>query len=166
VEGIDVLVVGMNNGELLKEKKSPQSQVNVSNGLVMLMLESTLTVADTILMVLLLFAQFLGAFSDSLEHFFHLTLLVGQNILKCAFDESGVPAEDWNEDPAAFFSQRNGANAAIALALHPIDQSLLVQSIDGNADRSGVEVNLGTDGIHRHWSLMEQHVKNAEIRVA
>jgi hypothetical protein len=37
VEGTDVLIVGMNNGELLNEKKSPRSHVNVSNGLVMLM---------------------------------------------------------------------------------------------------------------------------------
>jgi hypothetical protein len=37
VEGTDVLIVGMNNGELVNEKKSPQSQVNVSNGFVMLM---------------------------------------------------------------------------------------------------------------------------------
>jgi mannose-6-phosphate isomerase-like protein (cupin superfamily) len=37
VEGTDVLIVGMNNGELVNEKKSPPSQVNVSNGLVMLM---------------------------------------------------------------------------------------------------------------------------------
>jgi len=33
----DVLIVGMNNGELVNEKKSPQSHVNVSGGLVMLM---------------------------------------------------------------------------------------------------------------------------------
>ena len=37
VEGTDVLIVGMNNGELVNEKKSPQSHVTVSNGLVMLM---------------------------------------------------------------------------------------------------------------------------------
>jgi mannose-6-phosphate isomerase-like protein (cupin superfamily) len=37
VEGRDVLIVGMNNGKLANEKKSPQSQVNVSNGLVILM---------------------------------------------------------------------------------------------------------------------------------
>src|SRR5450755_2443780 len=37
VEGADVLIVGMNNGELVNEKKSPQSHVNVSSGLVMLM---------------------------------------------------------------------------------------------------------------------------------
>jgi len=37
VDGIDVLIVGMNNGELVNEKKSPQSHVNVSNGSVMLM---------------------------------------------------------------------------------------------------------------------------------
>jgi mannose-6-phosphate isomerase-like protein (cupin superfamily) len=37
VEGSDVLIVGMNNGELVNEKKSPQSHVNVSSGLVMLM---------------------------------------------------------------------------------------------------------------------------------
>jgi hypothetical protein len=37
VGGTDVLIVGMNNGELLNEKKSPRSHVNVSNGLVMLM---------------------------------------------------------------------------------------------------------------------------------
>jgi mannose-6-phosphate isomerase-like protein (cupin superfamily) len=37
VEGTDVLIVGMNNGELVNEKKSPQSHVNVSSGLVMLM---------------------------------------------------------------------------------------------------------------------------------
>ena len=121
---------------------------------------------DLILTTALLFAQFFGASSDPLEQFFHLTLLVGRDILKCTFDESGVLTEDWNEDPAAFFSQRNGANAPIALALHTTDQPLLVKSIDGNADRSGVEVNLGADGIHRHWPLMEQHVKDAEIRVA
>ncbi len=37
VEGTDVLVVGMNDGELVNEKKSPQNHVNVSSGLVMLM---------------------------------------------------------------------------------------------------------------------------------
>ena len=37
VEGRDVLIVGMNNGELVNEKKSPQSHVNVSTGLVILM---------------------------------------------------------------------------------------------------------------------------------
>ncbi|MGA7924952.1 MAG: hypothetical protein WCA20_03030, partial [Candidatus Sulfotelmatobacter sp.] len=37
VEGTDVLIVGMNNGELVNEKKSAQSHVNVSSGLVMLM---------------------------------------------------------------------------------------------------------------------------------
>src|ERR1700721_2655538 len=65
-----------------------------------LLLESTLTVADTILTVALLFAQFFGASSDSLEHFLHLTLLIGRDILKCTLDESGMLAEDRNEDPA------------------------------------------------------------------
>ena len=37
VEGTDVLIVGMNSGELVNEKKSPQSHLNVSSGLVMLM---------------------------------------------------------------------------------------------------------------------------------
>jgi len=37
VEGTDVLIVGMNSGELVNEKKSPQSHVNVSSGSVMLM---------------------------------------------------------------------------------------------------------------------------------
>ncbi|HTS04668.1 MAG TPA: hypothetical protein VMP68_03725 [Candidatus Eisenbacteria bacterium] len=37
VEGTDVLIVGMNGGELVNEKKSPQNHVNVSSGLVMLM---------------------------------------------------------------------------------------------------------------------------------
>lgn len=37
VEGRDVLIVGMDNGELVNEKKSPQSHVNVSNGLAILM---------------------------------------------------------------------------------------------------------------------------------
>jgi hypothetical protein len=37
VDGTDVLIVGMNNGELVNEKKAPQSHVNVSNGFVMLM---------------------------------------------------------------------------------------------------------------------------------
>jgi len=37
IEGREVLIVGMNNGELLNEKKSPQSHVNVTNGLVILM---------------------------------------------------------------------------------------------------------------------------------
>lgn len=36
-EGRDVLIVGMNNGELVNEKKFPQSHVAVSTGLVMLM---------------------------------------------------------------------------------------------------------------------------------
>jgi hypothetical protein len=44
--------------------------------------------------VALSFAQFFGASSDSLEHFFHLALLLGRDILKCTFDESGVLAED------------------------------------------------------------------------
>jgi hypothetical protein len=37
VEGTDVLIVGMNNGELVNEKKSLQNHVNVSSGSVMLM---------------------------------------------------------------------------------------------------------------------------------
>lgn len=37
VEGTDVLIVGMNSGELVNEKKSPQNRVNVSSGLVLLM---------------------------------------------------------------------------------------------------------------------------------
>jgi mannose-6-phosphate isomerase-like protein (cupin superfamily) len=37
VEGRDVLIVSMNNGELVNEKRSPQNHVNVSTGLVMLM---------------------------------------------------------------------------------------------------------------------------------
>ena len=37
VEEANVLIVGMNNGELVNEKKSPQSHVDVSSGLVMLM---------------------------------------------------------------------------------------------------------------------------------
>ena len=37
VEEANVLVVGMNNGELVNEKRSPQSHVDVSSGLVMLM---------------------------------------------------------------------------------------------------------------------------------
>jgi hypothetical protein len=39
VEGTDVLIVGMNGGELVNEKKSPESHVDVSSGLVMLMLK-------------------------------------------------------------------------------------------------------------------------------
>ena len=53
-----------------------------------------------VLTVALLFAQFFGASSDSLEHFFHLTLLAGRDILKCTFHENGVLAEDRKEDPA------------------------------------------------------------------
>jgi mannose-6-phosphate isomerase-like protein (cupin superfamily) len=37
IEGREVVIVGMNNGELLNEKKSPPTHVNVRNGLVMLM---------------------------------------------------------------------------------------------------------------------------------
>jgi hypothetical protein len=37
VDGTDMLIVGMNNGELVNEKNSSQSHVNVSNGFVMLM---------------------------------------------------------------------------------------------------------------------------------
>lgn len=37
VEGRDVLIVAIDNGELVNEKKSPQSHVNVTNGLVILM---------------------------------------------------------------------------------------------------------------------------------
>jgi hypothetical protein len=37
---------------------------------------------NTILTVALLFAHFFGAFCDSLEHFFHLALLLGRYILK------------------------------------------------------------------------------------
>jgi mannose-6-phosphate isomerase-like protein (cupin superfamily) len=37
VQGTDVLIVGMNDGELVNEKKSPQGHVTVSSGLVMLM---------------------------------------------------------------------------------------------------------------------------------
>jgi hypothetical protein len=48
--------------------------------------------------------------------------------------EQGVLAEDRHEDPAPFLGQRNGANAAIALAFHTTDQPLLVKSIDCNTE--------------------------------
>jgi hypothetical protein len=70
-------------------------------------------VKDTILTVALLFAQFFGASSDSLEHFFHLPLLRGRDILKCTFDESGVLAEDRNEysaSPSAVYNLSGYAN--------------------------------------------------------
>ena len=56
------------------------------------------------LTVVLFFAQVFGASFDSLEHFFHLALLVGRDILKCTFDESGVLAEDRNEYSASLLS--------------------------------------------------------------
>ena len=37
IEGREVLLVGMNSGEFVNEKKSPPNHVNVSHGLVMLM---------------------------------------------------------------------------------------------------------------------------------
>jgi hypothetical protein len=37
IEGCEVLIVGMNNGEVVNEKKLPQSRVRVTNGLAMLM---------------------------------------------------------------------------------------------------------------------------------
>src|SRR6201984_2804738 len=104
-------------------------------------------------MVAVLFAQLFGASSDSLDHFFQLALLLGRDILKCTFDESGVLAEDWNEYSASLLRKRNSANAAIALALHTSDQPLLVQSIDCNADRSGVEVYLRAKGVNGHRSF-------------
>jgi hypothetical protein len=76
---------------------------------------------DTILTVALLFAQLFGAFSNSLKHFFHPALLLGRDILKCTFDESGELAEDRNEYSASLLRKRNNANAAIALALHTTD---------------------------------------------
>ena len=49
-------------------------------------------VRGAILTVALFFAQLFGACCDFLEHFFHLVLLLGRDILKCTFDESGVLA--------------------------------------------------------------------------
>jgi hypothetical protein len=89
---------------------------------------------DTTLTGAVLFAQLFCASSDSLEHFFHLALLLGRDILKCTFDQSGVLAEDRNEHPASLLRERNSPNAAIALALHTANQPLLVQSIDCYAD--------------------------------
>jgi len=129
-----------------------------------LLLESTWTVEDTILTVALLFAQFFGASSDSLEHFFHLALLLGRDILKCTFDESGVLAEDRNEYSASLLRKRNSANAAIALALHTTDQPLLVQSIDCYAYRSGVEVYLWANYVNGHRPFVQQNFKDPEIR--
>lgn len=37
LQGHDVVIVGMNNGEFVNEKKSPPSHVNVSSGSVILM---------------------------------------------------------------------------------------------------------------------------------
>jgi hypothetical protein len=71
------------------------------------------TVEDTILTAALFFAQFFGASCDSLKHFFHLALLLRRDILKCTFDESGVLAEDRNEDSASHLRRRNSANAEI-----------------------------------------------------
>lgn len=83
-------------------------------------------VRDAILTLALLFDQFFGASCDSLEPFFHLELLLGRDILKCTFDESGVLAEDRNKYSVSLFRKRNSANRAIARALHTTDQSLFV----------------------------------------
>ena len=37
IDGHDVLIVAMNDGEMVNEEKTPHTQVNVTNGLVMLM---------------------------------------------------------------------------------------------------------------------------------
>jgi hypothetical protein len=37
VKGREILIIGMNDGELINEKMSPQKHINVSKGLVMLM---------------------------------------------------------------------------------------------------------------------------------
>src|SRR6202040_1910739 len=103
----------------------------------------------------LLFAQIFGASSDSLEHFFHLALLLGRDVLKCAFDESGVLAEDRNENSASLIRERNSANATIALAFHTADQPLLVQSVDCYADGSGVEVHLRANGVNGHRPFVQ-----------
>ena len=119
----------------------------------------------TILTVALLFAQFFGASSDSLEHFFQLPLLLGRDILKCTFDESGVLAEDRNEYSAPLLRKRNSVNAAIALALHTTDQPLLIEPIDCHAHRSRVEVHLRAQGVNRHRPFVQENVKDPEIRV-
>jgi hypothetical protein len=58
-------------------------------------------VKDAILKGSFLFGQFFGAFSDSLEHFFELALLLGRDILKCTPDSSHVLAEKRNEYPVS-----------------------------------------------------------------
>jgi hypothetical protein len=74
-------------------------------------------VKDTILTVALLFAQLFGASSDSLKHFSHLALLLGRDILKCTFDESGDLAEDRNEYSASLLRKRNNAILPLCLFL-------------------------------------------------
>jgi len=37
IEGNDVLIVAMNDGEIVNEAKTPQTRLNVTNGQVMLM---------------------------------------------------------------------------------------------------------------------------------
>lgn len=54
---------------------------------------------DTIPMEDLSFAQFFVAPYDSLQRFFHLTLLLGRDILKRASNESGVFTVDRSEHP-------------------------------------------------------------------
>src|SRR5580704_16086820 len=102
----------------------------------------------TSLTVGLSLAQFFGAPSDSLEHFFHLALLRGRDILKCTFDEGGVLAEDRKEHPPSLLRKRNRAHTAIALALHTTDQPLLIEPIDRHADRSGVKVYLRANHVN------------------
>jgi hypothetical protein len=118
----------------------------------------------TTLRAALLFAQFFGAPSDSLEHFFHLALLRGRDILKCTFDEGGVLAEDRKEHPPSLLRKRNRPYAAIALAFHTTNQPLLMEPIDRHADRSGVEVYLRADHVNGQRPFVQQNFKDSEIR--
>src|ERR1700723_732911 len=113
-----------------------------------------------------LFAQFFGASSDSLEHFFQLAPFLGRDILKGASDESSVLAEDGKEYSASFLGKRNGTHAAVAIALHATDQPLLVETINCDADRSGVEVHLRANHVDGQRPFVQKNFQHPEIRFA
>jgi hypothetical protein len=112
-----------------------------------------------------LFSKHSCALAGLFEDLFEDLKLFGVRISKHPSDFRGMLAKDWNNQVFTAFCKSNDSYPPIVRAFHSRDQSFFEQAIDRHADGAGSEVDFRPDCVHRQRALMQECLKDAEVRV-